>query len=355
MSTRWRRRPLVLALLLAALVVAASYSWLTWFGHARPTGPVRLERTITVSPFGDWLGRLAFSRDGQPLAALGSENAYLYNPVTDTRTGVWTNHDPRYDNPTDLAFSPDGKTLIIANNGQRSMFLWNIAAGKMTATFPNPTNAYIYNAALSPDGKLVAESADWAGRTYLWNMVTRRYTAMLTDPGFGVDPLAFSPDGSTLAVGNGAVGDGRGHGQVALWNVARRQISASYRTPDHAQVQSVAFSPDGALLAATGIRRAYLWDVVTGRLTRTLTGPRGAVIRDIAFSPDGRMLAAIFTNNAAYIWSLTTGKVVATMPDPANTEVSSLAYSPDGKTLAVGDYNSHIFLWNVSQTDRPRA
>lgn len=343
------------ALLLAALVAAAAYSGLTWFGHARPTGPVRLERTITVSSPGDWLGSLAFSRGGQTLAALGTENAYLYNPVTDKREGVWTDHDPRHDNPTDVAFSPDGKTLIITNNGERSMFLWNIATEKVTATFPNPRNAYIYNAALSPDGTLVAESANWAGHTYLWNMARRRYIAVLNNPGFGVDPLAFSPDGSTLAVGNGAAGHGRGFGQVALWNLARRTIRTSYRTPDRAQVQSVSFSPDGTLLAATGIRSAYLFDVTSGQLTRTLTGPPGAVIRDIAFSPDSRMLAAILTSNAACIWNLTTGRIVATMPDPASTEISSLAYSPDGKTLAVGDLDSHIFLWNVSQTDQPRG
>ena len=38
----------------------------------------------------------------------------------------------------------------------------------------------------------MAESSDWAGHTYLWNMVTRRFTGELTDPDFGVDPLAFS-------------------------------------------------------------------------------------------------------------------------------------------------------------------
>lgn len=348
---RWRRLTFFLAVLIVLAAGAGSYSWLTRSG---PTGPVRLERTITVSSFGDWLGPLAFSRNGQTLAALGMEKAYLYNPVTGARKGVWTERDSRHNNPTDLALSPDGKTLIIANNGERSMFLWNIAAEKVTATFPDPRNAIIYDTALSPDGKLMAESADVAGRTYLWSMVTRRYIAILNNPDFGVDPLAFSPDSTTVAVGNGAVGDGRGFGQIALWNVARRKVRASYQTPDRVAVQSVTFSPNGALLAATGIRSAYLWDVTTSRLTGTLSGPHSAVIREIAFSPDGRMLAAIFTSNTACIWNLTTRKIVATMPDPANTQIASLAYSPDGKTLAVGDYDSHIYLWNVSQTDQPR-
>jgi len=313
---------------------------------------VRLDRTITVAPFGDALAPLVFSPDGQTLAALGFEKAYLYNLTTRRRAGTWTNPDPVHNNPTDLAFSPHGEELVISNSGERSGIVWDIATRTVTSTIPNPPNEFIYNTALSPDGKLLAESSDWAGHTYLWDTVTRHYAGVLTDPGFGVDPLAFSPDGSTLAVGDGAVGDpGRGYGRIALWNIAGRTIRASYQAPNQGEVQAVAFSRNGALLAASSIDRAYLWDVTTGQQTRTLAGPPGAVIREIVFSPDGRMLAAAVTSNAACIWNLTTGKIVATMPDTGNSEIASLAYSPDGKTLAVGDYHGHVYLWNVSKTD----
>jgi WD40 repeat protein len=347
------RRALLLTILVLAAALAAVYPWHSRSGSAGPTGPVRLARTITVAPFGDALGSLAFSPHGRMLAALGFENAYLYNLTTHRRAGIWRTLDTVHNMPTDLAFSPDGKALIISNNGDRSGYVWDIATGAVTAAFPNPPNASIYNTSLSPDGMLLAESSDQAGQTYLWNMATRHYTGVLTDPDFSVDPLAFNPDGTILAVGDGAGGDpGPGYGRIALWDVASRTIRASYQDPDHAEVQSVAFSPDGALLAASGIRQTYQWDVTTGQLIQTLASPPGAVIRQIEFSPDGHLVAAIVTSNTACIWNVTTGKIVATMPDPANTEIASLAYSPDGKTLAVGDYNSHIYLWNVSQTDR---
>ena len=351
-----RRRPgrpkvvlLLTGLCLAAAAVTGSCSLL---GQPDWAGPVRLEATLTVSKDLDWLGPLAFSPDGKRLAALGMVRAYFYDPVTHRRTGIWRVRDTRRDAPTSLAFSPDGKTLIISDNGGHSAFVWNVEAQRVATMFPNPPNVNIYDTALSPDGRLMAESSDYAGHTYLWNIVTRRYTGVLTDPDFGVDPLAFSPDGTTLAVGDGAIGRGKHFGQIALWNIKRRTIRATYQTSDQVQVQSVTFSPDGDLLAATGIRSIDLWHPATGQRAGTLTGPRGAVVRDIAFSPDGRMLAAIFTNNAAYIWNLRTARIAAVMPDPGNTQIASLAYSPDGKTLAVGDYQSQIFLWNVGRTDQ---
>jgi WD40 repeat protein len=350
-AARRHRRAYRRALLAAAVIVVVAVAAGDWSAARssgpRPTGPVRLQRTISTGDEGDWLESLAFSPDGRRIAAAGFEHAYVYDTGTGRRAGVWVNRDPRHDRPSAVAFSPDGVHVIISNLGQRSGYRWNVQTGQVEASFPDPeTNLVVYDSALSPNGRLMAESSERAGETYLFDVAAGRYVGVLNNPDFGVDPLAFSPDGTTLAVGNGSAGRGRGFGQVALWKVARRTITATFPTPARATVGAVAFSPDGTELAVASPDRVYVLDVASGRVITTLAGPPGDVLWDIAFSPGGRVLAAIAAKGA-FLWRLDSGQIIATMPDPGQTEVASLAYRPGGRQLAVGDMRGHIYLWRV--------
>src|SRR5207247_9335462 len=78
-------------------------------------------------------------------------------------------------------------------------------------------------------------------------------------------------------------------------------------------VYSIAFSPDGGLLAS-GVddKSIRLWDVETGRSVRDLAAARRSVIY-IAFSPDGRWLASGGDDKTIKIWEVATGKEIQTL------------------------------------------
>lgn len=119
-------------------------------------------------------------------------------------------------------------------------------------------------------------------------------------------------------------------------------------------ITALAWSPDGALLAASDGRfweadtDVYLWERKTNSLT-TLHGHSSAV-HDLAWSPDGKLLASGSADETIRIWTRA-GASVQTLDAKAGT-VFKVAWSPDGATLATGSLYSPtqntVKLWRVA-------
>ncbi|MFI6388848.1 AAA family ATPase [Nonomuraea sp. NPDC050540] len=167
--------------------------------------------------------------------------------------------------------------------------------------------------------------------------------AVLTAHGSGVNAIvssvAFSPDGRLLASNNGYA--------VWLWEVAARRPIASLGGHTN-EVFAVAFSPDGRLLASgTGDGTVALWDVATRRQVGTPMGGGGNRVRDVAFSPDGRLLAGGTEDGTIRLWDVAARKPAGTLTGHGDA-VLSLAFSPDGRTLVSGSEDHTMRLWNVA-------
>ena len=88
-----------------------------------------------------------------------------------------------------------------------------------------------------------------------------------------------------------------------------------------------------------------LWDVDTGRCLHTLKGHKNWV-RSVAFSPDGNMLASGSGDKTVKLWNLSTGKCLYTLQEHSDT-IWSVAFNPDGKTFASSSDDGTIRIWDI--------
>jgi len=170
----------------------------------------------------------------------------------------------------------------------------------------------------------------WEWR-YLWQLCQGDESFTLHRYPREIQALAVSQDGKVLAVREGS--------EVALWDVvAKRPL----RELPNAATEALAFSPAGRLLAvgsrdAAGHPGIDLWEVSTGRLTKTLR--HEADVRSVAFSPDGKSLATFDNRGNIAVVELASGHTLTNFPvrPPRHRPAGVAAFSPEGSRLAVGE------------------
>lgn len=205
-----------------------------------------------------------------------------------------------------------------------------------------PELGLTWDVAFSPSGAILAAATE----SGLWFTPVTADSATVLATTNPLSSLSWSPDGTRLATGVGAVEDAENSvGLVYLWDIATGAPSATFDEPE-AAVISVAWSPDGAFIAAGAAdERVYIWDVATGEL-RTMLGQE-ANVTSISWSADSSLLAAAGDDGVVQIWQPVTGENVLTInahPDGA----TQVRWSPDGTMLATSGEDEALVLWDAS-------
>jgi WD40 repeat protein len=151
--------------------------------------------------------------------------------------------------------------------------------------------------------------------------------------------VAWSPNGQIIAMGTASR-------EVRLWHAAEdRPFLICEGHEDW--VRSVAFSPDGRILASSSYdQTARLWDASNGQCLRVLHG-HTARLWSVAFSPDGRILATASEDRTVRLWDVATGQTLLVLRGHDDW-VRAVAFSPDGRSLATGSRDRTVRLWEVA-------
>jgi hypothetical protein len=232
-----------------------------------------------------------------------------------------------------LAVARDGKTVAV-RAGDGTIHLYDLASGKQLKSVGE-----------APAGN---NKAGFVGRV----------------GGFG--PMAFAPDGATLALagagGNVMVQPGiaqlvpaqpGGGNDIALVDVATGKTTLKFAAGPR-MVAALAFAPDGRTLAG-GCQDGtiVLWEVASGQERLAVKAP--GMIQALAYAADGRTLVAAGpTTSAVYFWDAVTGQELGQLKGGHFGGLNAFALAADGKTLVTGGSDTTALVWDTATIKAPQ-
>ncbi|AFZ28390.1 WD40 repeat-containing protein (plasmid) [Cylindrospermum stagnale PCC 7417] len=213
----------------------------------------------------------------------------------------------------------------------------NFANSDLSKSALTRTLGGVLSATFSPDGKLLATSID--NEIYLWEVANIKQIITCNGHKAWVQSLAFSPDGEILASGSNDQ-------TVRLWDANTGQCLKTLQ--GHTSwVQSLAFSPDGEILASgSNDQTVRLWDANTGQCLKILPGHTNRVIF-VTFTPDEQTLVTASEDQTVRVWDVDTGRCLRIITTHINW-VLSVALNSDGRTLVTASDGKNVKFWDLA-------
>jgi WD40 repeat protein len=258
---------------------------------------------------------------------------YLQKPIS-TRLGIILDklinqnvHD-RYQS-VDEVFMAMGISSYTPNENKNQAFLEHV-----TIRAASEINA----AAICSDKNIIASAHN--KDVCIWDFKLQKLLHTLNGHFKPVTSVAFSPDGKILATSS----DDK---TIKLWNQDYQEI-CTLLGHQHV-VKSITFHPNGKIIASgSWDKTVRLWDVTTGEEVVALTGHK-LQISAVTFSSDGNLLASASFDKTVRLWTNDGEQYLISNILKSHTwAVTAVAFSPDSKILATGSDDNTIKLWNVN-------
>ncbi len=219
-------------------------------------------------------------------------SAALHPPITPENAGsLAVQAEIPWQSLRKAVFAPDGASFATGsgNDADFDISLWNIRGGAYLRSLKGLTGI-VWDVAFSPDGESLVSAANDANQQTLrvWDPADGSQRAVPASLPVS-SSLAFSPDGSRLAVGGLA---GWPNGAIWIYNTQTWEVEQQWKAANQ-NVTALVYTPDGSKLISGGTDGLIrVWSAVDGREINVITAGKQA--NRLALSADGRLLASSF-------------------------------------------------------------
>lgn len=233
---------------------------------------------------------------------------------------------------------------------------------KVVVGLPPATVQPVRAVAISPDKKMVIGSR--GNQLHVYEPTKGEHVKALVDPGVKttdgkpaqaahltlIDSLAYSPDGKMLASGS--------FQEIKLWEPQSGKLLRTI-TGLSDRVVTLDFSPDSKLLAAGGgppteDGEIRLFEVATGKVVLDIKSGHSDQVFGVCFSPDGKKLATCGADKFVKTWELPSGKFLKSFEGHTH-HVMDVGWKGDGKTLASGGADNVVKIWDFEKGEQKRT
>jgi WD40 repeat protein len=290
-----------------------------------------------------------FTSDEHLFLTSGTTGAVMLWDVDNTSSPVEVNLAGS-DSITAMFKSADNKLVGVAAGKSVTLFkmedlvgVYNgsVKAADLQAYAQVQTGEPVYDATLSADGSILATAGENSTFVNLWKTADGQKITEMTALKHTVAALAFSPTGSTLAVGSDA------H-QVYLWKDVSASTTDSAPVIVNSSVSSTVldWSAKGDFIAVTGTQnQGWVVSVDKAKNLFNLAGAKG-VLKATSVSPDGSLIATAGSEGIIRIYDAVKGKLTAELPGQSGS-IIGMTFSPKGDRLITSSANGTLTIWQI--------